>query len=330
MTIQKLKLDRQIYPRHCRMIFDFQDTYLLQSITDLLETMENMQKEYDLTSPGKGMGVALAADQIEYPYEPVSVDDPTPRSGFYPKDFCPYNLYVVSIRPERALIEKCAPVLPTVYYNANYHKLSSIQHRGHHEWSIKRGTVLISGVEGQNADYFTAKDNSKAEQKSIQNESCASLYGITGLCIPRYAHVEITHLTKDNKLALLIADGFVARVHQHSIDHTHGEEYLKQLNLSSEELDGLLSWVKTNKMLPRDTLPSEIIPGKLICKPASVNFDALGNWARTELSKRLMAKQDHKAADLRFFGSDFNATRMVELSPATIKTAFGATRPSWR
>jgi peptide deformylase len=322
MPIQKLKTNRQIYPRPCRMIFNFQDKYLLQSVNDLLDTLANMQKEYDLLSPDKGMGVALSSDQIEYPYEPVSIDDPAPRTGFYPKDFQPYRLYVLSIRPERAVIEKCVSVPPTVFYNAKYNKLSNLKHRQHHDWSIKRGTILVSGVEGGNEDYFTTLDTTKNQLKTDRNESCASVYGVTGLSISRYKHIEINHITADNKLVLTLAEGFVARLHQHAVEHTDGDEYLKQLNLTSEEVSGLINWVKINSTLSRDAISRVIIPNKLTCEPAAIDFDALGNWARTELSRRWLSNQDQTAGDLRLFGTDFNATRLLGLTPAIKQSAF--------
>jgi len=74
----------------------------------LLDTLAHHHLELDQKYPGKGMGVGLASNQIEYPL------------GDYPATYMPPNLYIVSIRRERAEIEGCPPLPPFVYINAYF------------------------------------------------------------------------------------------------------------------------------------------------------------------------------------------------------------------
>jgi hypothetical protein len=77
-------------------VTDFSDVYVKKAVQDLLDTLAHHQLELDQKYPGKGMGVGLAANQIEYP--------PTD----YPSAFIPPNIYVIYMsflleKKERAL-----------------------------------------------------------------------------------------------------------------------------------------------------------------------------------------------------------------------------------
>jgi peptide deformylase len=253
MTIRKIlpKTEKSLKPTE--IVSDFTNPYVLQAIQDLFDTLANQQKELDKTNPGMGAGVGLASNQIEYPYEPLSCSDPNPKIGFYPKDFIPPRIYIVSIRPERAKKESCEAVQASVYINASFEPLMD--------------------------------ENISEYKRSLHEEACLSVTGIKGLSVRRYDKIRISAFDDKGKEFSFIAEGFTARVHQHEIDHGRGEDYLNQLQFSETELKIILEWITKNKLSVPLEVPTWIVPEKLQCVLQNPDFDALHTWSSHEVKK---------------------------------------------
>lgn len=232
MPVQKIlgKSDDSLQP--ARVVTDFSDAYLHQSIQDLLDTLAEIQKT-------EGVGVGLAANQIEYPYKPVSETDPTPAPGFYPRYFRPLNLYVVSILPERAALQRCDFVSPSVFINATFRKIG--------------------------------------EEKAEINESCLSVCGFQGEKVPRYKNIIVTAFDQSGKQFKTAVSDFIARVHQHEIDHGRGAEYLNQLNFSYKEMNKILAWTEDYRNNPAE-IRKIVIPEKLVLSSEKPDLAALEKW----------------------------------------------------
>ncbi|MBS0358659.1 MAG: peptide deformylase [Proteobacteria bacterium] len=233
-------------------VIDFNNIYIRQAIRDLLDTLKAKQADLDKESPGRGGGVGLAANQIEYPYEPVSEYDDSPKEGFYPKDFVPPNIYVVSVRQERAVLEGCEMVEPSVYINASFEPL--LDNEGY--------------------------------KKSSYKEGCLSVTGFTGFNIPRYENIRVKACNENGEELNFVIHGFVARVHQHEMDHGLGKEYLNQLDFDEAELCDILIWIEKHQNDTTSEISEWVIPNKLQCTSdvsTAPDFLALQTWVNNEL-----------------------------------------------
>lgn len=180
--------------------------YHQQCMADLRETLRYLQAQQDLINPGKGGGVALAANQLGYPYEPTSSTDPTPAPGFYPPNYVPPNIYLVHIRPERAALEGCAACSPTFFINA--------------VMTPKRGTPKI-----------------------CSGEASSSFRGFHGLQVPRYHCIAVYAQNIFGKWKRHEYSGFIARVHQHAIDFGRNKDYLQRMLFSELEMQQIETWL---------------------------------------------------------------------------------------
>lgn len=241
MPIQKILPKTPLSLQSTAPVTDFNDIYVKKAIQDLLDTLANHQLELDQKYPGKGMGVGLAANQIEYPLSE------------YPSGFVPPNIYVVSIRKERAALEGCSVVEPSVYVNASFAPASSAD--------LKPSQIAYE-------------------------EGCLSIAGIKGLFVPRFSEIRLQAWDPLGKKIDLIVKGFPARVHQHEIDHGRGEEYLNQMAFSLEELYLIQSWIEQFKDKKIDQLPYPIILNRLVCIDAKPDIHALQVWVKNEIKKK--------------------------------------------
>ncbi len=182
--------------------------YHQQCMSDLKETLRYLQAQQDLINPGKGGGVALAANQLGYPYEPTSSTDPTPAPGFYPANYVPPNIYLVHIRSERAALEGCSACTPTFFINA--------------VMTPKKGTPKVHS-----------------------GEASSSFKGFRGLQVPRYYSITVYAQNIFGKWKRHEYSGFTARVHQHAIDFGNNKDYLQRMDFSELEMQQIANWLTT-------------------------------------------------------------------------------------
>ncbi len=227
-----------------KSVEEINNPYIQQAIQDLLDTLAAEQKRLDEIYPELGAGVGLASNQIDYPYQPTSETDDLPAEGYYPKDFPPPSMYVVSVRLVRAQREGCEEVPPTVYINARYEAL----------------------------------DDEAIEQHA---EGCLSITGIQGLNVPRQKIIQVYAQNSDGESISFEARGFIARVHQHEQDHGNGEEYLNHLKFSTEDLENIRQWVMEHRLGPTPEKGSTIIDN-LMCTGDVVDYDVLLAWVDGE------------------------------------------------
>ncbi|HTE21860.1 MAG TPA: peptide deformylase [Candidatus Limnocylindria bacterium] len=62
----------------------------------------------------------------------------------------------------------------------------------------------------------------------VDFEGCLSVRDIYGK-VPRYSKVRVTALNKEGKQIRVTAEGFLARVFQHEIDHTNGKVFIDHI-----------------------------------------------------------------------------------------------------
>lgn len=154
------------------------------------------------------------------------------------------QVYVVSVLSMRATKENCEPVKPTVYINAK----------------------IISAM----------------GEISLPEEACLSVVGIAGLNVKRHERITVEYFDEDGVKHQDNFSGFIARIHQHEIDHNEGKEYLSQLNFIQAELEQILQWCD-NKVVH---VPGAIIVDqKLKCTSVAPDVDSLKTWATIELSR---------------------------------------------
>lgn len=280
MTIQKIIPKSEKSLRPTSPVTDFTERYIRQAIQDLLDTLKEKQRSLDVIYPNAGCGVGLASNQIEYPYEPISDTDPSPKLGYYPEDFTPPNIYVVSIRPERAILEACEVVEPSVYINATCH------------------------VDPLN------------RSKSVYEEGCLSVNGFTGVNISRYENLTIDAYNESGTRRQFTVSGFIARVHQHEIDHGLGMEYLNHLNFTHDELMTILRWIETAATKDFSELSEWIIPNKLKCIWTELDLEALQTWTSHQLLKQINAA----ATSIQGFFTTYHLKKQVT-KPQAIKTS---------
>ena len=242
MPVRKILSKTELSLQPTVEVTDFDDVYVKKAVQDLLDTLAHHQLELDQKYPGKGMGVGLASNQIEYPL------------GDYPATYVPPNLYVVSIRSERAKIESCPPLPPSVYINATFAPVANQDLKPH-------------------------------QNKILYEEGCLSVTGIKGLSVPRFNKIKLKAWDQFGKEINIAVEGFTARVHQHEIDHGLGEEYLNRMEFSLEELHLIKRWIEQSK-LGKIQFPCPIISNRLECIDSKPDINALEVWLRNEIKKK--------------------------------------------
>ncbi len=90
---------------------------------------------------------------------------------------------------------------------------------------LDRVVIIRSDFDDKNTRDFTALINPeivKYEGEKVRDyEGCLSVGGVYGK-VPRYSKVRIKAMTPEGQEIRLKAEGFLARVIQHEIDHTNG------------------------------------------------------------------------------------------------------------
>lgn len=97
---------------------------------------------------------------------------------------------------------------------------------------LDRVIIVRSDFEDKNTRDFTAFINPeivKYEGEQISDyEGCLSVSGVYGK-VPRYNKIRVKALTADGQEIRFKADGFLARVIQHEIDHTNGVVFIDHI-----------------------------------------------------------------------------------------------------
>lgn len=97
---------------------------------------------------------------------------------------------------------------------------------------LERVVIVRSDFDNKNIREFTTLINPeivKHEGALIEDfEGCLSVSGVYGK-VPRYSRVRVKALDTDGNEIRLKADGFLARVLQHEIDHTNGTLFIDHI-----------------------------------------------------------------------------------------------------
>lgn len=102
---------------------------------------------------------------------------------------------------------------------------------------LERVVIVRSEFDDKTDREFTALINPeivKYEGSLIEDfEGCLSVSGIYGK-VPRHSRIRLKALDIDGNEIRLKADGFLARVLQHEIDHTHGTVFIDHIRNDHE------------------------------------------------------------------------------------------------
>lgn len=97
---------------------------------------------------------------------------------------------------------------------------------------LERVIIVRSDFDDKNTRRFTALINPeivKREGDIIEDyEGCLSVGGVYGR-VPRYSKIRVRALDEDGNEVRLKAEGFLARVIQHEIDHTNGIVFIDHI-----------------------------------------------------------------------------------------------------
>ena len=97
---------------------------------------------------------------------------------------------------------------------------------------LERVVIVRSDFDNKGDREFTALINPeivKYEGSLIEDfEGCLSVSGIYGK-VPRHSRIRLKALDIDGNEIRLKADGFLARVLQHEVDHTHGTVFIDHI-----------------------------------------------------------------------------------------------------
>lgn len=103
--------------------------------------------------------------------------------------------------------------------------------------SLLRVVVVRRDFENKADRSFTAFINpeiTKYEGKLIEDfEGCLSIPNVYGK-VPRYEKVRVKALNSEGKPIRITAEGFLARVFQHEIDHTNGKVFIDHIKDKTE------------------------------------------------------------------------------------------------
>lgn len=102
---------------------------------------------------------------------------------------------------------------------------------------LERVVIVRSDFENKDNKEFTTLINPeivKYEGALIEDyEGCLSVKKIYGK-VPRYSKIRVKAMTEHGETIRLKAEGFLARVLQHEIDHTNGVVFIDHIKNSSE------------------------------------------------------------------------------------------------
>lgn len=102
---------------------------------------------------------------------------------------------------------------------------------------LKRVVVVRNDFNDKDDHTFTVFINpviTKYEGKLVDDyEGCLSVRNVYGM-VPRYEKVKVKAMDLEGKEFRVTADGFLARIFQHEIDHTNGIVFLDHIREDSE------------------------------------------------------------------------------------------------
>lgn len=130
---------------------------------------------------------------------------------------------------------------------------------------LERIVVIRDDLEQRSNQNFTALINpeiiSRSGKQVYELEGCLSVAGYYGR-VKRYPKIQLKALGIDGKPIRIDADGFLARLLQHEVDHINGKTYINRLDengelysfkddgklelIPQEEYGGILRKLKTN------------------------------------------------------------------------------------
>ena len=97
---------------------------------------------------------------------------------------------------------------------------------------LERAVIVRSDFDDKSAREFTALINPeivKYEGSTVEDyEGCLSVKEVYGK-VPRYSKIRVKALDEDGNEIRLKAEGFLARVIQHEIDHTNGIVFIDRI-----------------------------------------------------------------------------------------------------
>lgn len=113
---------------------------------------------------------------------------------------------------------------------------------------LARVVIIRSDFEDKSAGHFTALINPeivKYEGEMVEDyEGCLSVKDIYGL-VPRHSKIRVRALDEDGNEVRFKADGFLARVIQHEIDHTNGVVFIDHIK---DKQDGFFKLNKKGEL----------------------------------------------------------------------------------
>lgn len=117
---------------------------------------------------------------------------------------------------------------------------------------LKRVVIIRSDFEDKDVREFTALINPKIikyEGELVEDfEGCLSVDGVYGK-VPRYTKVRVKALDINGNEIRLKAEGFLARVLQHEIDHTNGVVFIDRIK---DKPDAFYTLDKKGELEPVD------------------------------------------------------------------------------
>lgn len=103
--------------------------------------------------------------------------------------------------------------------------------------SLQRVVIVRSDFENKESDEFTALINPeivKYEGNLVDDyEGCLSVRDVYGK-VPRYSKIRVKAINLEGQEVRFKADGFLARVIQHEIDHTNGIVFIDHIKESEK------------------------------------------------------------------------------------------------
>lgn len=118
--------------------------------------------------------------------------------------------------------------------------------------SLERVVIVRSDFDNKSAREFTALINPeivKLEGEIVKDyEGCLSVAHVYGM-VPRHNKVRVKALDLEGNEIRLKAEGFLARVLQHEIDHTHGKLFIDHIK---KDKDAFFSLDKNGELKELD------------------------------------------------------------------------------
>lgn len=102
---------------------------------------------------------------------------------------------------------------------------------------LEKIIIVRADFENKENREFTTLINPEIVKKEgepeLEHEGCLSVRDIYGL-VPRYPRVRVKALDENGREVRLKADGFIARVLQHEVDHTNGIVFIDHIDESQD------------------------------------------------------------------------------------------------